>query len=259
MTSGAPAAGILEVYRNGNGPPAHDLAFEELMLERAAAGVCCASLYSWPGPVVVLGYAQEPDDVDLDWCRANAIPVLRRISGGTGVVHLRDLALSLALPASHSWAREIVSLYGRFLAVLEPALRAAGVDVRRIEAAPRSSRVRSPICFEDQLSETLLRGEHKVVGCAQARRKHAVLIHAAILLGLDASLYARVFRVPEERVLEGLAAAVPGGDWSEVGRTVIDHLAAALGLEARLEERPALPDRLLERYLEPRWAPVPGP
>lgn len=246
----------LEVYEGGGGSPVEDLAFERWMLERAAAGVCCAFSYSWDDPVVVLGYAQEPGDVDLGWCRRQGIPVLRRLTGGTGVVHHRDVALSLALPGAHPWAKGVVRLYGKFLDVLEPALRSVGSDVSRVHEPRRASRARSSVCFEDQLSDTLLVGNKKSVGCAQTRRAGAVLIHAAVLLGLDSSLYARVFGVPVERISGGLAPAVPNGDWRAVAGAIERHLAGALQVEITRPDRPTLAGRFLEPYRQARWAPV---
>ena len=250
-------ATTLEVYE-GTGSPVDDLAFEAWMLERAAAGQPCACFASWPGPVLVLGYAQDPADVDLEVCRDLAIPVLRRITGGTAVLHRGDLGLGLALPAAHPWAKGVVSLYGRFLDALAPALRAAGAAVERRADAPRAAKVRSPICFEDQLSDTLLVDGRKAVGCAQARRAGAVLIHAAVLLSLDAGLYGRLFRVDPARVEAGLAPALAGGDWRRLGRLAADGLADALGLAARPTPRPVLPDRFRAVYDHPRWAPL-GP
>jgi lipoate-protein ligase A len=247
---------FLEAYEGGEGRPIEDLAFEAWMLERAAEGVLCVSISSWSGPVVVLGYAQNPDDADLDWCRANGVPVLRRLTGGTGVVHRGDLGVALALPETHSWARGVAGLYDRFLDALEPALRAAGAELIRKQDPPHAARVRSPICFEDQLSDSLLVGGRKAVGCAQTRRRGAVLIHAAILLGLDPTLYAAVFRVEKERVSDGLAPAVPGGDWRAIGRIVVAYLAEALDLEPSWQARPALRHGLLEPYTQPRWSPV---
>lgn len=249
---------FLEVYE-GSGSPVDDLAVEAWMLDRAAAGHPCACFTSWPGPVVVLGYAQDPADVELEACRALAIPVLRRLTGGTGVIHQGDLGLSLALPSSHAWAAGVVSLYGRFLDALAPALRAAGAAVERRHGAPHAARVRSPICFEDQLADTLLVGGRKAVGCAQTRRRGAVLIHAAVLLGLDAELYGRLFRVTPERVRAALAPVLAGADWRELGRLMAASLAGRLGLEPRSLSAPDVPEQFRAVYRLPRWAPLAVP
>ena len=238
------------------GPPVEDLAREAWLLERGAAGEIGLLLTSWRRPVVVLGYAQKAEDADLEWCRSNGIPVLRRLTGGTGVIHHGDLGIGLALPQMHPWARGIRGLYGRFLEVLEPALRSAGGEVETLEEPQAAGRVRSPICFLDQLSDTMVVGGRKAVGCAQTRRNGGVLIHAAVLFGLDAELYARVFRVPEERVRAGLAPAIPGGDPRVVGEAIVEGLANALGLEAFRRRLEPVPERFVEPYAKLHWSPV---
>jgi lipoate-protein ligase A len=247
----------LEVFRS-TGPASHDLAFEAEMLERAAAGRCSALLTSWTGPVVVLGYAQPPDDVDLGWCREQGVPVLRRLSGGTGVVHSGDLGVSLALPKGHPWAAEILGLYDRFLAVLLPALTDVGSRVERLPEPARSTRVRSPICFFDQLADTLVVDGRKAVGCSQVRRKGGVLIHAAVVLSLDPGLYARVFGVDEPRISENLSSAVSGVGWETVADAITHRLGAELGLESEVRPRTRPGQEHLEPYTRSgRWAPAP--
>lgn len=241
---------------HSTGPPADDLAREAWLLERAAGGDISLLVTSWHGPVVVLGYAQKAEEVDLRWCRAEGLPVLRRVSGGTGVIHRGDLGVGLVLPTDHPWAGGVVGLYRKFLDVLGPALQSLGSRVSRLEQAARASRVRSPVCFLDQLSDTLAVDGRKAVGCAQTRRRGAVLIHAAVLLGLDAVLYERVFGVPADDVRAGLAPALAGADPVHVGEVVAGCLAEALGLEARQRPLEPVPDRFLEPYRSDRWAPV---
>ncbi len=157
--------------------------------------------------MVVLGYGQPETDVDGAFCVGRGIPVFRRPTGGTGIVHRRDLALSLVLPADHPWAASVRSAYDGLVEAIAGVLRRLGHPVERPPAAPvRSCRERSPVCFEDVLSETLTFGGRKVLGCAQARRRGGVLVHAHLHLDPDPALYAAVFRVPRE----GVAAAVGG-------------------------------------------------
>lgn len=246
----------LEVLTS-TGPASHDLAFESEMLERAAEGRCSLLVASWSGPVVVLGYAQPPEDADLEWCRGEGIPVLRRLSGGTGVIHRGDLSLSLALPRDHMWAESIVGLYDRFLDVLQPALAELGSPVERVDEPGHATRVRSPICFFDQLADTLVVDGRKAVGCSQTRRKGGVLIHAAVLLGLESTLYSRVFGVDGREVEAQLSAAFTGVGWRRVAEEVADRFGTAFGLETRWKERPTPAAHALDLYGDGRWAPVP--
>jgi lipoate-protein ligase A len=238
------------------GPSVSDLAREAWLLEQAAAGQPSLFVTSWEGPVVALGYGQDSSALDLDFCRARSIPVLRRLTGGTGVVHQGDLGVGLALPQGHPWAGGIVSLYGRFLDALEPALQSLGSQVERLDDPSHAGRVRSPICFLDQLSDTLVVDGKKAVGCAQTRRKGAVLIHAAVLLGLDADLYEAIFRVPAAEVRAGLAPAIEGVPWRGVGEAIVAELSSAIGLRVRSVEPEPVPAEFLEPYATARWAPV---
>ena len=174
-------------------------------------------------------------------------PVLRRLTGGTGVVHDGDLGVGLALPQTHPWAQGIISLYGRFLDVLEPALRSVGADVTRVAEPRRASSVRSPICFLDQLADTLVVDGRKAVGCAQTRRKGAVLIHAAVLLGLDTE-FTPGCRSSGRGCGGGARPALPGGDREVVGGAIAAHLAEALGLDVRRRPLEPVPERFLAPY-----------
>ncbi|MEN8163410.1 MAG: hypothetical protein ABFS37_04715 [Acidobacteriota bacterium] len=229
----------LNLFVDFDGRPERDLGLEMDFLERAASGSVSLFLYSWVAPVIVLGYGQKIADIDLDWCREARVPVYRRMTGGTGVVHRRDIAVSLFLPVKHHWAEKITGLYTLFLGALAPALEAAGGSGRHKENPHTGGRERSPICFEDQLSDTLVAGGRKVVGCAQARRSRAVLIHAAVSLNLAVDVYAGSFRVSERRIEEGLGEAVPGGHADEVAPHVVTALERALEMSVRHE---ALPD-----------------
>jgi lipoate-protein ligase A len=254
---GVSSESVLNLYRS-DGPAVADLARESWLIERAAGGEISLFLTSWRDPVVVLGYGQPASDVGLGWCRTQHIPVCRRLTGGTGVVHCGDLGVGLAMPQAHPWAQGIISLYDRFLEVLELSLRSVGAGVSRIDEPRRASRVRSPICFLDQLADTLVVDGRKAVGCAQARRRGAVLIHAAVLLNLDAELYSRVFGIRAEEVSAGLAPVLPGGDPGVVGEAIAVHLAEALGLELKQRSLDAVPERFLEPYTTEKWAPVSG-
>ncbi len=210
--------------RAGTGDPAVDLAAEEDLLDRAASGAPGLLLTSWTGPVVVLGHGQPASDVDGAWCAARGIPVLRRLSGGTGVVHAGDLGVSLALPAAHPWARGIHAAYDAFLDVVQAVLIGAGVTVVRAPAPTPGIRARSPVCFEDVAWETLLVEGRKAVGCAQVRRARASLVHGVLAFDPHVALYAGTFRADPVRLGERLGALpVPPAARSRL----VEALAAA--------------------------------
>jgi len=221
--------GGVRIVVSWDGPPEVDLAAEEGALEEAAGGRPVLLLWSWPGPVVVLGHGQRDDQVDRALCTREGIPVLRRITGGTGIVHRRDLAVSLALPAGHPWARTIPAAYDGFVGAVAAALGGLGLEVERPRPVPRrSARERSPVCFETVLSETLFLGGRKVLGCAQARRRSAVLVHGLLHREPDHALYAAVFGVPPARVRGAVGGIGPEPGLAGLGDAVTRAFRDAL-------------------------------
>ncbi|MBI3892884.1 MAG: hypothetical protein HY303_15290, partial [Candidatus Wallbacteria bacterium] len=63
-------------------------------------------LYRWRGPWVSIGYSQPPGAaVDLPACRELGCGLVRRPTGGKGLLHGFDLTYSLTLPADHRISR----------------------------------------------------------------------------------------------------------------------------------------------------------
>lgn len=220
----------LRIFRSVPGDPHRDLAFEEDLIRQAQPAALF--FYSWPRPVVVLGCGQRASDVDLDFCRREGIPVVRRSSGGTGVVHHDDLAVSLVLAADHPWARRIGDLYDRFLEVLQKALARVGAFTERYVGPASPGRPRSPICFEGMGRETLLVRGRKAVGCAQARRRLAVLVHGFLLMHLDPVFQGAVFGVSPKRIEASLAPLPPLDREALIG-TLVAEFQDALGKVAQ--------------------------
>ncbi len=248
---------MLEWWDSWTSPPWQDLAREELLLQASAQGRIGLFTYAWARPALVLGYGQDPAaGIDLEACALLDIPVLRRLTGGTGVLYAKDLALALAVPSDHPWSRSIPALYDAFTSAVQKALASASVDARRPAVASGGRRPRSPICFESDSGETLLIGGRKAFGCAQVRRKGAALVHGALLLGVDAGLQARVYAVPRTRIEQALGAVPeePGRsahDWAALAaRAVADALGEGL---PSARPAPPLPPEWNERGRDPKW------
>ncbi len=247
----------MEWRADWNGTPAVDLAEEETVLSTVAANARPFLLaYGWDRPALVLGYGQDPSEVNLAACKERGVTVVRRCTGGAGVLYQRDLALSLVLPEAHPWAGSIAGLYEEFVVALQSGLHALGVEATRSQTPGHGGRPRSAICFEDHRAETLLLRGKKVLGCSQARRRGAILIHGALLLGVDAELQSEVYGVTRERI-EALLGAVPEEAYTTreaLAEHLAHFLAGALG-ERVQPARPSagLPQELALRLHDPKW------
>ena len=220
------AGDMLPVYRSVDAPPEQDLENEERLLRGARQPTLV--VYRWLRNTLVLGRGQPLSDIDEAVCREEGIPVLRRRTGGTAVLHNRTVNISLVLPAGHLWAQSIRGLYTRFIAVVSRALKSVGVPATPLDIASAPRPARSPICFEADSGETLLLRKRKVFGCAQHRLKDAVLVHGTLLLDLDVPQQSRVFKVPKARIERALGSVPRGIDPSDIEDALIQMISTEL-------------------------------
>ena len=136
-----------------------------------------------PGLFVVLGRTGDEDlEVHRDLCRRDAIPVLRRSSGGGTVIQGPGcLNFSLVLAkARHPDLASITRSYEYILEKTIGALNACGVQAQF-----------RPVCDLIVPWE-----EKKFSGNAQRRSRSYILHHGTILCGFDLSLISRYLKMP---------------------------------------------------------------
>ncbi len=164
-------------YAVAAGP--HNMAADEALLESAAAGVASLRFYGWHEPTVSLGYFQPERLRRADPLLAN-LPFVRRPSGGSALVHDREVTYTLALPAGAPWQGS-VSWLERMHALIAAALERLHVDARA-HVPVGDDRFTGVLCFHHFTQGDLLIGPAKVAGSAQRRQRGALLQHGAILL-----------------------------------------------------------------------------
>jgi len=135
-----------------------------------------------PRPIVVAGRHCAPaDDVLLEACRADAVPVIRRASGG-GTVVLASGCLNYAVALSFVSRPALMNVAGSFAWILGAIVDSFAVPGLMLSGA----------------SDLSLRGR-KVSGNAQRRGRRALLHHGTLLFDFDAALAARYLREPRRQ------------------------------------------------------------
>ena len=217
---------MLSVHTHENENPQDDLDFEETVIDLAADGNPQLFFYSWSSPTLVLGYGQRHTETLEQAAKTRGIPVFRRRTGGTGVLQNGDLNISLALEKNHPYSAGIHTLYKHFLFAITKGLQRVGIPTLLSEGAVKKAAQRSHICFEDHAVETLLVDGKKVVGCAQARRRGAALVHGTLMLNIDTQLQAEIFGVPRSRIDTSIGAIpiLPGLTKQQIAQAIADEM-----------------------------------
>lgn len=215
----------LRVYQSDGHSPDADLVFESELLKR---GEPALFIYHWRNTVLVLGRGQSSNTINRDACHTEGIDLLKRITGGTGVLHQHTLNLCLILPSTHPWTDSIVSLYHSFKTMVQDALSKQAVESRFNDPKNPPAK-RTAICFESHTDDTLLLNGKKVFGSAQRRRRHAVLIHGTLLLDLNIPQQSRIFNVPNAHIKSIMCAVPQTFDVNTFSTYIISFLRRALG------------------------------
>jgi lipoate---protein ligase len=133
---------------------------------------------------VVLGRScRRADDVYLDACEEDGVPILRRASGG-GTVLQGPGCLSYALILPLALSPQLSTIRGTYRFILERLASA----LRRWEPATAFRGV-SDLAIEDM----------KISGNAQRRRRRTILFHGTILYGLSVDRIARYLTQPRRQ------------------------------------------------------------
>jgi lipoate-protein ligase A len=165
---------------------ADNVALDEALVTAAEEGTGGETLRVWEldHRAVVLGASgRMAEEVDLDACRADRLPIARRSSGG-GTVLIGPGALNFAvvLPVD-----------------ADPRLK--GVDTTQayvLERTAEAIRTLGPDAVVLGSGDLTIDGR-KFSGSAQRRLKRWVMVHATILYGLDPAMISRYLRPPKRQ------------------------------------------------------------
>jgi lipoate-protein ligase A len=237
------------------GDPSFNMALDEAIARCVGDGRSPTTLrfYGWSPEAVSIGYFQEiGEEIDLEFCKARGLDVVRRLSGGGSVVHAAGgLTYSFCAGTDHPLVTgDVLESYA---AICRPIVSALG-------------KLGACATFRP-INDIEIEGK-KVSGSAQMRRFGAVLQHGTLLLDLDFSLLralnvhpekleSRHLGSAEERVTTLGAALGRRLNLAEVTGLLAEEFTKSLGCRPKLgtikeHESSMLPD-LVEKYRSQQW------
>ncbi|HKI98274.1 MAG TPA: lipoate--protein ligase family protein [bacterium] len=253
-----------ELHQDPPRSAAYNMAKDEVCLERAHhTGRPALRLYGWEHLTLSIGRAQQvAREIDLAACRAAAVPLVRRITGGRAVLHGSDLTYAVTAPTSLPGFeggimpiyRALSQVFVRFLRELDCRPEVKTYTGReRIELA-------SAICFSTPSAFEILVEGRKLIGSAQRRLPTAFLQHGSLPLAPQWPLLARLFVDASEASLReqmtDLESLGVAAHWS--AEALRERLVAAFAAELDVTFVPArwdAQDEAAVQALLPRYAP----
>ena len=136
-------------------------------------------VFGWSPPCVSLGRTQPFNDMNLVKCRELGIYIVRRLTGGTAILHDRELTYSIIISQNDGIPFNIVESFRTLNQGLILAYRKLGVPVELITRQQKDCRV---WCFASQGIADLAYQGKKIVGSAQYRRGTTILQHGSLII-----------------------------------------------------------------------------
>jgi len=193
-----------------------NMAKDKAILIACSEGKAPATLrvYGWKRPTLSIGYSQDISKyIDLESCKKNNIPVVRRFTGGRALLHQYELTYSVIAPIPHKLFPG--SLRGAFEKISRAILESLKIGgIMGAEVAGKKNSIlgsesrRSPACFSMvNHCEITVEGK-KLIGSAQRRLRSAFLQHGSLILDrspqLTHSLLKYSSEIENHAVLESL-------------------------------------------------------
>jgi lipoyl(octanoyl) transferase len=241
------------------GEAAWNMALDEELFESVyAENAPVLRLYLWERPAITLGRFQNvARTIYCDEAARQDIPLVRRITGGRGILHGSDLTIcltasvsALGLPPHTS----VMQIYERIAAGYIGALDALGMSARMGECMRQANRDRQGDCFKTVSRADVIEQQtnRKLLGAALHRRETTVLQQASIpyqSFRLAAPLFQGNTFVSEE--VSGLS---PDALCAAVCNSLETLLSVRMQLSAlSASERSGAEYRMNTRYLSTEW------
>ncbi|MDZ4169454.1 MAG: biotin/lipoate A/B protein ligase family protein [Coriobacteriia bacterium] len=153
-------------------------------------------LYGWARPTVTIGRFQGAEGVDRDYCAAEGIDVVRRPTGGRGVLHDDEVTYALIASADDGIPRGVAASYRHLSAALAEAYRLLGVDAALVHHDRTDTATAA--CYLSTTRADLSLGPLKLSGSAQVWSGATVLQHGSFTRSRDIGREARAFMLDTE-------------------------------------------------------------
>ena len=153
-------------------------------------------LYRWLHPTVTLGRFQDASGVDREQCVLRGVDLVRRFTGGRGVLHDDELTYSVIAGVADGIPRGTAASYRMLCSALAETYRLLGVDAA-LTARPRGDGS-SAACYLHATPADLSLGMAKLSGSAQVWTADTVLQHGSFTRSRDVGAEASIFRLSGE-------------------------------------------------------------
>ncbi|AUJ51252.1 octanoyltransferase [Staphylococcus hominis subsp. hominis] len=200
----------------GSHDPYYNMAMDEALLNFVSRGEIdpVVRFYTWDPATLSVGYFQRlKKEIDIDKVTEKGFGLVRRQTGGRGVLHDKELTYSVIVPESHpNMPSTITEAYRVISEGLLEGFKLLGFDAyfaipRSKEEREKLKQPRSAVCFDAPSWYELVVEGRKIAGSAQTRQKGVILQHGSLLQDVDVDELFDMFIFKNDRLKEKMKKA----------------------------------------------------
>ncbi|EGQ3794030.1 lipoate--protein ligase family protein [Staphylococcus pseudintermedius] len=193
----------------GSHHPYYNMALDEALLNFVSRGEIdpVVRFYTWNPPTLSIGYFQRlSKEIDIEKVKEKGYGLVRRQTGGRGVLHDKELTYSVIVPEAHpDMPQTVTEAYRVISGGLLEGFKSLGFDAhfavpRSKEEREKLKQPRSSVCFDAPSWYELVVEGKKIAGSAQTRQKGVILQHGSILQDVDIDDLFDMFIFKNERL-----------------------------------------------------------
>lgn len=178
----------------GSKDPYYNMAMDEALLNFVSRGEIdpVIRFYTWNPATLSIGYFQRlKKEIDIEKVKEKGYGLVRRQTGGRGVLHDKELTYSVIVPESHpKMPTTVTEAYRVISQGLLEGFKNLGFETyfavpRSKEEREKLKQPRSSVCFDAPSWYELVVEGRKIAGSAQTRQKGVILQHGSILQDID--------------------------------------------------------------------------
>ncbi|MBI5972574.1 lipoate--protein ligase family protein [Staphylococcus caledonicus] len=269
---------VWNFINTGSHDPYYNMAMDEALLNFVSRGEIdpVIRFYTWNPATLSVGYFQRlTKEIDIDKVKEKGFGLVRRQTGGRGVLHDKELTYSVIVPESHpNMPSTVTEAYRVISEGLLEGFKLLGFEAyfaipRSKEEREKLKQPRSAVCFDAPSWYELVVEGRKIAGSAQTRQKGVILQHGSLLQDVDVDELFDMFTFKNDRLKEKMKKAfvdkaVAINDISdrhitleEMEQAFEEGFKKGLGLEFKpltlTEEQLAEVKELEEKYRSDEW------
>lgn len=200
----------------GSNDPYYNMAMDEALLNFVSRDEIdpVIRFYTWNPATLSVGYFQRlTKEIDIEKVKAKGYGMVRRQTGGRGVLHDKELTYSVIVPESHPEMPSTVTEAYRVISEgLLEGFKLLGFDTyfaipRSKEEREKLKQPRSAVCFDAPSWYELVVEGRKIAGSAQVRQKGVILQHGSLLQDVDVDDLFDMFKFKNDRLKDKMKQA----------------------------------------------------